>query len=83
MAATMTVRVRPHTRDRLNRLAQADHISVPELLDRLVEREEQERLLKAMNHDFECLRSDETAWAEFKADTARWDATSADTGADA
>ncbi len=80
MAATTTLRVRPHTRDRLNRLAQEDHVSAPELLDRLVEREHQERLLKAMNGDFERLRGDASAWAEFKAETAVWDATSADAG---
>jgi hypothetical protein len=83
MAATTTLRVRPHTRDRLNRLAQEDQISAPELLDRLVEREERERLLSAMNGDFERLRADRAASAEFEAETAAWDTTSADPGADA
>ena len=82
MAATTTLRVRPHTRDRINRLAQEDQISAPDLLERLVAREERERLLKAMNADFQRLRGDESAWAEFKAETAVWDATSADVGAD-
>jgi len=81
MAATTTLRVRPHTRDRLNRLAREDHVSTPELLDRLVEQEEQARLLKAMNDDFTRLRGDEDAWARFKSDTALWDSTSGDTGA--
>lgn len=70
-------------RDRLNRLAQEEHVSAPELLDRLVEQEEQARLLKAMNDDFERLRGDEDAWAQFEAETAMWDATSADVGTDA
>jgi hypothetical protein len=77
MAATTTLRVRPATRDRLNRLAQQDHVSAAELLDRLVEREEQERLLQAMNDDFGRLRDDADAWSAFKAETAAWDATSA------
>jgi hypothetical protein len=81
MPPTTTLRVRLDTRDRLNRLAQADRVSAPELLDRLVEKEEQDRLLSAMNSDFEQLRRDETAWAEFKAETAAWDSTSADGGA--
>lgn len=83
MTATTTLRVRPHTRDRLNRLAREDRVSAPDLLDRLVEQEEQGRLLKAMNDDFERLRGDQDAWAQYKAETAVWDATSADAGADA
>ena len=80
-AATTTLRVRPDTRDRLNRLAQEHRLSAPEMLDRLVEREERERLLQAMNDDFDHLRRDRSAWAEFKAETAAWDATSAEVGA--
>lgn len=83
MGATTTLRVRPDTRDRLTRLAREGQLSVADLLDRLVEREEQERLLKAMNDDFRRLRGDASAWEEFKAETAAWDATSADEGAGA
>lgn len=81
MAATTTLRVRPDTRDRLNRLAKDIEVSAPELLDRLVEREEQERCLLAMNADFVRLREDPGAWADFKRETAEWDTTSADAGA--
>jgi hypothetical protein len=52
-------------------------VSAPELLDRLVAREDEARLLQAMNSDFAELQQDESAWAEFKAETAAWDATSA------
>lgn len=82
MTATTTLRVRPHTRDRLNRLARQDKVSAPELLDRLVEQEEQARVLNAMNDDFARLRDDEAAWAQFKAETTMWDATSGDVGPD-
>ena len=81
MAATTTLRVRPHTRDRLNDLARQDQISAPELLERLVEQEEQARLLRAMNADFARLRADEEAWTEYRTETALWDATSGDVGA--
>ncbi|MGI8800717.1 MAG: hypothetical protein ACR2KV_00880 [Solirubrobacteraceae bacterium] len=80
MAATTTLRVRPDTRDRINRLAAEDHVAAPELIDRLVEKEEQERLLRAMNDDFDKLRNDGTRWADFNAETAAWDTTTADTG---
>lgn len=83
MAPTTTLRVRPDTRDRLNRLAEEDHVSMPELLDRLVEREEEERLLKAMNDDFRRLRRDEVGWRAFRTETAAWDASSADVDAGA
>lgn len=81
MAATTTLRVRPDTRDRIKRLAQEDQIATPELVERLVEKEEQDRLLRAMNDDFDKLRRDESGWAAFKAETAAWDSTSADIGA--
>ena len=57
-------------------------MSAPELLDRLVAQEEQARLLKAMNDGFARLHDDDAAWADFKAETAWWDATSSDVGAD-
>ncbi|MDX6649358.1 MAG: hypothetical protein QOI91_1777 [Solirubrobacteraceae bacterium] len=82
MAATTTLRVRPETRDRINRLAQQDRVAAPELIDRLVEKEEQARLLLAMNQDFERLRDDDAGWAAFKAETAAWDTTSVDVPAE-
>lgn len=81
VAATTTLRVRPDTRDRINRLAREDNVTAPDVIDRLVEKEEQDRLLSAMNSDFERMRGDEVAWADFKAETAEWDSTSGDRGA--
>jgi hypothetical protein len=81
MAATTTLRVRPDTRDRINRLAAEDHIAAPELIERLVEKEERERLLRAMNDDFGRLRNDRKRWATFEAETAAWDTTSGDIAA--
>lgn len=80
MAATTTVRVRTDTRDRIKRLAREDRVSAPDLIERLVDKEEQDRLLQAMNEDFERLRDDPGAWADFQAETARWDTTSGDVG---
>ena len=47
MAATTTLRVRPDTRDRINRLAAEDHVAATEPIHRLVEKEEHDRLLRA------------------------------------
>lgn len=78
MQASTTLRVRPDTRDRLNRLAREDGVSAAALIDRLVAQEEAARALRSMNSDFERLRDDEAAWREFKAETAAWDASSAE-----
>lgn len=72
------MRVRPATRDRLNKIAEQKSIATVDLLDMLAEREEEALLLAAMNEDFESLRGDEAAWADFKAETAVWDATAAE-----
>lgn len=82
MAATTTIRVRPETRARLNRLAQEDRVTAPELLERLVEREEHERLLTTMNREFAALREDAGRWADFQDGTTAWDATLSDVPAD-
>lgn len=58
-------------------------MSAPELIDRLVEREEEDRRLSGLNADFEELRSNQDAWADFKAETAEWDTTSSDGPGDA
>ena len=55
-------------------------MAAPELIERLVAKEEHERLLRAMNDDFATLRGDATRWAAFEAETAAWDTTSADVG---
>lgn len=81
MAATTTLRVRPATRDRLNALASQDQVSAPEMLDRLVEQEERNRLLRQFNDDCAALRSDDEAWSAFKGETAQWDDASAPLGA--
>lgn len=74
--STTTVRVRPETRERLNRLARGANVSAAELLARLVEREEQDQLLQTMNDDFDRMHGNPPAWRDFKAETALWDAAS-------
>ncbi len=80
MVTTTTLRVRTDTRDRINRLAAEDRVAAPELIERLVEKEENERLLRGMNDDFHRLRGDPGRWTAFEAETADWDTTSEDTG---
>jgi hypothetical protein len=53
-------------------------VAAAELIERLVAKEEQERLLRAMNDDFDRLREDPTRRAAFAAETAGWETTSSD-----
>ncbi len=73
--ATGTMRVRPQTRSRLRSLAEVDGRSVPDLLDELVEREEDRRMLAESVAAMERLREDPERWADWKAETSPWDAT--------
>lgn len=68
------MRVRPQTRDRLNALARQDSLSMADFLERLVQREEENRLLDAMNASFQDLRRDPAAWAAHRAESEAWDA---------
>ena len=78
MTRTTTLRVKSKTRDRINRLAAEESLPAGDFIDRLVEREEQERALRAMNEDFSRLRQNTEAWEAFQTETAAWDTTSAD-----
>jgi hypothetical protein len=55
-------------------------VAAPEMIERLVEKEENRRLLRAMNADFDSLRDDAARRAAFEAETEAWDGTSGDVG---
>lgn len=76
--ATTTVRIKPDTHRRLKDLASADNASLSDMLDRVVKEEERRRFWKAVNDSYERLRADPEAWAEWQAEVALWETTSAD-----
>jgi hypothetical protein len=78
MAATVTIRVTPETRDRLNRLSAARGISTGELVDELANEAEESALLDSMARHYEELASDEEASELCRAEVAAWDATAGD-----
>lgn len=78
MAATTTVRVAEATRERLNRLADERGQTVPEVLDQLTRREEEDALFAQMNAHYEELQRDSEAWGAHKAEVALWDTTAGD-----
>lgn len=55
-------------------------MAVPELIERLVEKEEDARLLRGVNRDFGTLRDDDARRLAFETETAAWDTTSGDVG---
>lgn len=78
MAATVTIRVTPETRDVLNRLSIARGMSAGELVEELATNAEDQTLLETAAQHYEDLRSDPEAWAEYRAEISAWDATSGD-----
>jgi hypothetical protein len=69
---TTTLRARTTTRDRLVEIGRRRGLSMPDLLDELAERAEEQDLLTAANEHFAAHR------AEHDADVAAWDGVAAD-----
>jgi len=78
MAASVTIRVTPETRDRLNRISAARGISAGELVDELASEAEEGALLESLARHYAELRSDEEAWELHRAEVVAWDATVGD-----
>lgn len=77
MQAT-TVRVSSSTRRTLARLAEATDSSVQSVLTTAVESYRRHVLLDRANHDFAKLRKNPKAWAQYRKELARFEATGAD-----
>jgi hypothetical protein len=72
MATTVTIRASARTRNELNALAAADGVSVPDLLERLTERERERRLL---HEGLDALASmDDATRASYLGEWEVWDA---------
>ena len=75
MASTTTVRVTSSTRDALVRLCKQHGLSSADLLAELVERREQDEILKRMNAAFSRQRADAAAWSSEQAERESWEVT--------
>ncbi len=78
MAATTTVRVSRQTHRRLQELAREAGVTMPELVDRLVEADRRRQLFDRADEAYAALRADTGAWEEELAERRAWDATLAD-----
>lgn len=76
--ATTTVRVNRNTHRRLQELARETGITMPELVDRLIEADRRRRLFDRANEALTALQADAAAWEEELDERRAWDAALAD-----
>lgn len=73
--ATRTVRIKPETHQRLQRLARDSKRSLPDVLDEAIGAYERRVFLEGLSEDFARLRADPEAWQEELEERALWDCT--------
>lgn len=73
--STQTVRVRPATHAKLQKLAEQSGRTMPDVLDEAVEALRRQQLLDATNAAYAAIREDPVAWQEEIAERALWDNT--------
>ncbi|MBA3414869.1 MAG: toxin-antitoxin system protein [Chloroflexia bacterium] len=76
--ATTTVRVKTKTHQALRERAKERGESLTDTLDHLVEEDRRQRMIEGAQKAWAALREDPEAWAEWQAEMALWDSTSAD-----
>jgi hypothetical protein len=78
VAATVTIRVTPETRELLSRISAQRGMTTGELVEELATQAEDRELLEATARHYDDLRSDPAAWAEYRSEVTVWDGTSGD-----
>lgn len=73
--ATRTVRIRPETHEKLQKLARDSKRSLPEVLDEAISEYERRIFLEGLSADYARLRADPVAWQEELDERALWDCT--------
>ena len=76
--ATVTVRVRPHTYQKLQDMARECGESLPDALDRIVEETRRARMFRQANAAYAAIAADPAADASWRAEIAAWDVTIGD-----
>jgi predicted transcriptional regulator len=75
---TTTIRVSTETHEKLNQLAEANGISMQNVLDQALEVYRRQQLLEQANAAYAQLRADPVAWAAVEQEREEWDATLGD-----
>lgn len=73
-----TIRVSEASRERLRELAEADGVSMAELVARALETYRRARFVASVNAAYAELRQDADAWRTYRAERDAWDATLGD-----
>lgn len=73
-AATTTIKVTPHARDRINARARSQGLTPATYVERLVDEDERRQRFADVRDGYAALAADDDYYAE----TAEWDATVAD-----
>lgn len=73
--ASATVRISEKARQALREISAQSGEPVQTILDRAVAEYQRKRFFEQLNADYEALRADPVAWAEYQRELALWDAT--------
>lgn len=73
--ASNIVRINPASKELLLGFAEARRVSLPVMLDRVIEHYRRQNLFEQANAAYAKLRQDPTAWQSYKRDLDLWDAT--------
>ncbi|MDQ3814515.1 MAG: toxin-antitoxin system protein [Armatimonadota bacterium] len=73
--ASRTVRIKPETHRKLQKLARETGQSLPDVLDKAISEYERQRFLAECNASYTRLREDPEAWREELEERALWDCT--------
>jgi len=73
MTDMTTIKVSVHTRDRLKRLADEDHLTMEGELARTLDHAEETRFWAGVQADYARLQADPQEWADYVGELAEWD----------
>ena len=78
MTEMTTIKVSVHTRDRLKRLADEDHLTLDAELTRTLDKAEETRFWEGVRADYARLQADTEEWGDYAGELAEWDHTAGD-----
>ena len=82
MTEMTTIKVSVHTRDRLKRLADGDHLTMDAALSRVLDQAEEAQFWEGVRADYARLQADPEEWEDYVGELAEWDGTIGDGLAD-
>ena len=71
--ATRTVKIKPETYGKLQRLARETHRSLPDVLEEAIGEYERKKFLEGLHEDFSRLRAQPEEWRAEQEERAPWD----------